>query len=53
MKIIEIRQKIDILEQQNLRASVKIIGIPKIKNKNCLNIVEGIEKKMSIDIPII
>lgn len=46
-----IRLKIDILEQQNLGASVEIIGIPKTENENCINIVKEIGKKLNIEIP--
>lgn len=49
----EIRHKIDILEHQNLGASVEIIGIPITENKNCISIVKQIGKKMNIDIPVI
>lgn len=47
------RQKIDILDQQNLGASVELIGIAKTKNENCLIIVKGIGKIMYIGIPVI
>jgi len=43
-EISEIRQQIDILEQQNLGTSIEIIGIPKTENENCL---------MNIDILVI
>ncbi|CAI6372521.1 unnamed protein product [Macrosiphum euphorbiae] len=52
-QISEIRQKIDILEQQNLGASIEIIGIPKTENENCISIVKEIGKKMNIVIPVI
>ncbi|CAI6365621.1 unnamed protein product [Macrosiphum euphorbiae] len=52
-EISEIRQKIDILEQQNLGASIEIIGIPKTENENCISIVKEIGKKMNIVIPVI
>jgi len=51
-EISEIRQKIDILEQQNLGTSIEIIGIPKTENENCLSIVKEIGKKMNIIIPV-
>lgn len=49
-EILEIKQKLDSVEQHNLGISVEIKGIPKSPNENCLAIVQQIAKKLNITI---
>lgn len=48
-EIIEIKQKLDTLEQQNLGISVEINGVPKSNNENCLAVVQTIVKQLNIN----
>lgn len=48
-EIIEIKQKLDTFEQQNLGISVKINGLPKSNNENCLAVGQTIVKKLNIN----
>lgn len=48
-EILEIKQKLDTFEQQNLGISVEINGVPKSNNENCLAIVQTIVKQLNIN----
>ena len=51
-EILEIKQKLDTFEQQNLGISVEINGVPKSNNENCLAIVQKIVKQLDITVTI-
>jgi hypothetical protein len=48
-EILEIKHKLDTIEQQNLGISVEINGIPKSNNENCIAVVQSIVKQLNIN----
>ena len=47
-KILEIKQKLDTIEQTNIGIGIEITDVPKIENENCMEIVKEIVKKLNI-----
>lgn len=51
-EILEIKQKIEKIEQTNMGIGIEITGVPKTDNENCITKVKEIAKKLNIAINV-